>query len=236
MSFLKVSGIVALLSALAQCHPTKSEHSEFLVHTNSFAVQGVAWPNTTGVSFWGGIPYAEPPIDELRFRPPVTKRPTNQTVDGSWFGPSCIQYSNGQKTVYSEYLKGFLLSPGQKQSEDCLTLNIWAPSREQKDEALPVMIWIHGGGFTSGGSASPYKYGDRLAKDQNVVVVALKWVHRQYARNLLTRAVATASISLATQMPPHLTEDSSIRACLISARQSNGSMATSPRSEGTQIV
>ncbi|KAH5352965.1 hypothetical protein HBI29_158760 [Parastagonospora nodorum] len=84
-------------------------------------------------------------------------------------------YNNGQKTVYSEYLKGFLLTPGQQQSEDCLTLNIWAPRESHVSEPLPVMIWIHGGGFTSGGAASPYKYGDRLAKDQNVVVVALNY-------------------------------------------------------------
>jgi carboxylesterase type B len=85
-----------------------------------------------------------------------------------------MQYSNGQKTVYSEYLKGFLLTPGQEQSEDCLTLNVWAPTKKQASGKLPVMIWIHGGGFTSGGSASPYKYGDKLAKDQNVIVVAMK--------------------------------------------------------------
>ncbi|KAJ8116018.1 hypothetical protein OPT61_g2465 [Boeremia exigua] len=175
MSILKVSRFVALLSALAQCHPTSKGNKDLLVHTNSFAIQGVSWPNETGVSFWGGVPYAEPPVDELRFRPPVTKHYTNKTIDGSWFGPSCIQYNNGQKTVYSEYLKGFLLTPGQEQSEDCLTLNVWAPSRKRGAEKLPVMIWIHGGGFTSGGSASPYKYGDRLAKDQNVVVVALNY-------------------------------------------------------------
>ncbi|KAH6629592.1 Alpha/Beta hydrolase protein [Boeremia exigua] len=175
MSILKVSQLIALLSTLAQCHPTSGGHKELLVHTGSFTVQGVAWPNSTDVSFWGNIPYAEPPIGELRFRPPVTKSATNKTIDGSWFGPSCIQYSNGQKTVYSEYLKGFLLTPGQVQSEDCLTLNVWAPSKKRASEKLPVMIWIHGGGFTSGGAASPYKYGDRLAKDQNVIVVALNY-------------------------------------------------------------
>jgi carboxylesterase type B len=49
---------------------------------------------------------------------------------------------------------------------------MWAPPTAA--EKLPVMIWIHGGGFTSGGAASSYKYGDRLAKDQNVIVVAIK--------------------------------------------------------------
>ncbi|OSS52963.1 hypothetical protein B5807_02591 [Epicoccum nigrum] len=175
MSLLKLATTVALLSGLAHCHPTDTKRKDLLVQTNEFAVQGVSWPNTTGVSFWGAIPYAEPPIESLRFRPPVTKRSSNATIDGSWFGPSCIQYNNGQKTVYSEYLTGFLLSPGQAQSEDCLTLNIWAPAGAKKGEKLPVMIWIHGGGFTSGGSASPYKYGDRLAKQQNVIVVAMNY-------------------------------------------------------------
>jgi carboxylesterase type B len=169
-----VKNATPFLLPLAYAHSTtEAQHDDLLIHTNLFSVQGVTWPNSTDVRFFGGIPYAEPPVGVARFRPPITKRPSNETLDASWFGPSCIQYNNGQKTVYSEYLKGFLLTPGQKQSEDCLTLNIWAP-RGKTDEALPVMIWIHGGGFTSGGSASPYKYGDRLAKDQNVVVVAMK--------------------------------------------------------------
>jgi carboxylesterase type B len=172
MKFTKSIGLSLL--PLAYTHPTAaSQEDDFLVHTNVFSVKGVTWPNSTDVRFFGNIPYAEPPVGSARFRPPITKRPTNKTIDGSWFGPSCIQYSNGQKTVYSEYLKGFLLTPGQKQSEDCLTLNIWAP-KGKSIELLPVMIWIHGGGFTSGGAASPYKYGDRLARDQNVIVVAMK--------------------------------------------------------------
>ena len=85
-----------------------------------------------------------------------------------------MQYNSGSATVYSEYLTGFLLSPGQKTSEDCLTLNVWAPASSKEGDKLPVMIWIHGGGFTSGGAASPYKYGDRIVRDQNVIVVALK--------------------------------------------------------------
>ncbi|KAF9693294.1 hypothetical protein EKO04_008897 [Ascochyta lentis] len=170
-----VQTVACFLLPLAHGLPTESNHDGLLVYTNHFAVRGVPWSNTTGVSFWGGIPYAEPPIGELRFRPPVTKRPSNETIDASWFGPSCIQYNSGQKTVYSEHLKGFLLTPGQEQSEDCLTLNIWAPTKGNPAEPLPVMIWIHGGGFTSGGSASPYKYGDRLAKDQNVIVVAINY-------------------------------------------------------------
>jgi carboxylesterase type B len=175
MAAFKLCSLLAL-ALLSNAHPTSS-HTDLFVQTNLFSAKGISWPNETSVRFFGGIPYAEPPIGSNRFRPPVTKKPSNETIDASWFGPSCIQYSNGAATVYSEYLTGFLLSPGQQQSEDCLTLNIWTPrSTEKEDKKLkPVMIWIHGGGFTSGGSASPYKYGHRLAKDQDVLVVAIKY-------------------------------------------------------------
>lgn len=184
---------LALLAFAARtsCTPISSHDDGLLIKTDVFSVQGTVWPNNSAVSFFGNIPYAEPPIDTLRFRPPVTKAPSLEVINGSWFGPSCIQYSNGQPTVYSEYLRGFLLSGGQSQSEDCLTVNIWVPKTARAGEDLPVMIWVHvrhllhmyapvtnlcvqGGGHTSGGAASPYKYGDRLAADQNVIVVSMK--------------------------------------------------------------
>ena len=152
MAALKIFKMAALLLLpSAHGHLTGTELDDLLVHASLFSVKGISWPNSTEVRFFGGIPYAEPPVGTARFRPPITKRRTNQTIDASWFGPSCLQYSNGQKTVCSEYFKDFLLTPGQEQSEDCLTLNIWAPRRKDAAELLPVMIWIHGGGFTSGG-------------------------------------------------------------------------------------
>lgn len=154
--------------------------SDLLVQTNLFAVRGALAQdrNTTvnSVRFFGGIPYAEPPVGSARFRPPITKKPVDHVIDATAFGPSCIQLDTGTKTVYTEFLPGFLLTPGQKTSEDCLSLNVWAPRRSgNASELLPVMIWIHGGGFTGGGSASPYKYGTRIVeKHQDVIVVALK--------------------------------------------------------------
>ncbi|GIZ45428.1 hypothetical protein CKM354_000859500 [Cercospora kikuchii] len=174
---LRFRPLLALLALLgsATSSPVHNPHDELLIKTDVFAVQGTVWPNNSAVYFFGNIPYAEPPIGNLRFRPPVTKSPSSEVRNGTWFGPSCIQYNNGQPTVYSEYLNGFLLSPGQNQSEDCLTVNVWAPKDAKAGDDLPVMIWIHGGGHTSGGAASPYKYGDRLAADQNVIVVAMNY-------------------------------------------------------------
>lgn len=78
-------------------------------------------------------------------------------------------------SLAADFQPGFLLSPGQPISEDCLTLNVWAPKGAKKGDKLPVIIWIHGGGFTSNEAASPYKYGDRLARNQNVIVVSIKY-------------------------------------------------------------
>ncbi|PVH90974.1 alpha/beta-hydrolase, partial [Periconia macrospinosa] len=171
--------LLALCSQISSGTPlTKRQDlsdDDLTAKTNLFTVQGTIFPNQTDVRFFGNIPYAEPPIGSLRFRPPVSVKPRNETVNGTWFGPSCIQYSNGLPTVYSQYLTGFLLSPGQQTSEDCLTLNVWTPKGAKEGDKLPVMIWIHGGGFTSGGSASQYKYGDRIVRDQNVIVVAINY-------------------------------------------------------------
>lgn len=112
-----IFGFLISTITLATCWPHDSSHRDILVKTNSFAVQGAVWPNNSEAHFYGNIPYAEPPVGESRWRPPVTKAPSSEIINGSWFGPSCIQYSNGEETVYSEYLSGFLLSPGQSQSE-----------------------------------------------------------------------------------------------------------------------
>ena len=163
-----------LLFACATCAIASLDGgSDTLVKTSLFAVQGVVG-DTPNVRVFRGIPYAEPPLGSHRFRPPVTKKPEANVVNATYFGNSCIQLNTGAATVYTQYLQGFLLTEGQQQAEDCLTLNIWAP-RAQPNQSLPVMIYLPGGGFTSGGSASPYKYGENIVRDhQDVIVVSIK--------------------------------------------------------------
>ncbi|KAL1615222.1 hypothetical protein SLS54_009153 [Diplodia seriata] len=180
--FLNMRSLAGLLLALplAAARPSArigAANSDLLVQTDLFQVQGKLADNTTTVRFFGGVPYAEPPVGSARFRPPVAKKPEPDVVDATKFGPSCIQLDTGTETVYTKYLPGYLLTPGQTQSEDCLSLNIWAPrALNGSSELLPVMIWIHGGGFTGGGSASPYKYGTDIVRDhQDVIVVALNY-------------------------------------------------------------
>ncbi|KAF9559016.1 alpha/beta-hydrolase [Agrocybe pediades] len=115
---------------------------------NATAVPTVGFGNTTilgaslkpaDVEFFGGIPYAEPPVGQLRLRSPVLldNLPTS-FFHAEQFGPSCLQTE---------------LPPNQV-SEDCLTLNIFRPANTSSDAAgLPVMVWIFGGAFVDGGSS-----------------------------------------------------------------------------------
>ncbi|RDX46049.1 extracellular triacylglycerol lipase precursor [Lentinus brumalis] len=89
-----------------------------------------------GIDFFGGIPFAQPPIGNLRFAPPVLlDTPGNGTLDATQFGAPCVQFN----------VSGV--------SEDCLTLNIFRPSGTTSNASLPVMLWIYGGGFLEGATS-----------------------------------------------------------------------------------
>ncbi|KAJ7576719.1 extracellular triacylglycerol lipase precursor [Mycena floridula] len=92
--------------------------------------------------FFGGIPFAEPPIGRLRLKPPVLKTSIiNGTIfDASNFGPACLQVP--------------ALIPANQLSEDCLTINVFRPSGIHANASLPVLFWTYGGGFTLGASSA----------------------------------------------------------------------------------
>ncbi|KAI0081105.1 alpha/beta-hydrolase [Panus rudis PR-1116 ss-1] len=95
-----------------------------------------------GIDKWLGIPYAEPPIGELRFRAPVSiSRPRLGTTNASNFGNACPQ-------VPSDDLHAPI-------SEDCLYLNVWRPSGVSSATRLPILVWIHGGAFMHGATSDP---------------------------------------------------------------------------------
>lgn len=168
MFFSNVLTLAGLLAVSANAH------SDLVVKTNHFTVRGIIEPNATNVRTFRRVPYAEAPVGNRRFKPPVTKKQESGILDGTKYGPSCIQLNNGQPTAYTEYLSGFLLAPGATTGEDCLSLIIWAP-RAKKYQSLPVIVYIPGGGFTGGGANSPYKYGANIVRDnQDVIVVSMK--------------------------------------------------------------
>lgn len=113
------------------------------------------------VSVFKGIPFAAPPVGEFRWRPPQPVKPWEGVRDASKYGPNCAQGGWGS-------------APGsisEGSSEDCLYLNLWTPAGSKPGAKLPVMVWIHGGGFTGG---SGQNSGDAFAKN-GVILVSVNY-------------------------------------------------------------
>ncbi len=117
------------------------------------------------VHVFRGIPYARPPIGELRWRPPEEPRPWTAPLEASGFGPVAPQNPSPLETL--------LGADKPEQSEACLQLNVWTPGLD--GGRRPVMVWIHGGAFVTGTGSTPWYDGARLAADGDVVVVTINY-------------------------------------------------------------
>jgi para-nitrobenzyl esterase len=113
-----------------------------------------------GVLVFKGIPYAAPPVRERRFAPPAAAEPWDGVRAATSFGANSPQGALN--------LEKFLGGAERPESEDCLYLNVWTPAAD--DARRPVMVWIHGGAFTSGSGGVPWYHGTRFAQRGTVVV------------------------------------------------------------------
>ena len=132
-----------------------------IIETKSGKIQGY---KEDVLEIFKGIPYAEPPIGDLRFCPPVLKKSWDGVLDAMEYGPCAFQ----GYTPLEEYIGK--IGP---ESEDCLTLNIWTPAIDNGKR--PVMFWIHGGSFLTGGSMSPIFDGSALTRRGDIVVVTINY-------------------------------------------------------------
>lgn len=114
-----------------------------------------------GVRIFRGVPFAEPPVGPLRFRPPAKLKPWPAERDATRFAASAMQWN--EKPAPGE--------PSFTHSEDCLYLNIWAPEGKGP---FPVFVWIHGGGFVSGHAFEPMYDGAEFAR-QGIVCVTVAY-------------------------------------------------------------
>ncbi|CAG0902144.1 unnamed protein product [Darwinula stevensoni] len=112
-----------------------------------------------------GIPYAEPPVGELRFKPPERHRGWSGTKDATLEGSVCIQMDD------------FFFNTGIEGGEDCLFLNVFTrkvPKEGEENPRMAVMVWIHGGGFAFGSSHSMF-YNPAYLMDHDIVLVTINY-------------------------------------------------------------
>jgi para-nitrobenzyl esterase len=153
-----------LASACSPAIPTKPSLSQAAAHPDATpqparvctALGCLAGQEAHGMREFLGIPYARPPIGALRFAPPEPVAPWQGTRSATVFGNACPQDDPA-------------LMPQQMLSEDCLSLNVYAPSAASQ---LPVMVFIHGGAFVAGGSS---QYDAKTLASAGVLVVTINY-------------------------------------------------------------
>jgi para-nitrobenzyl esterase len=117
------------------------------------------------VTSWKGVRYGAPPVGDLRWRAPQPPKPWTEVADGGVLGPVCPQPVDPRIPI----------DLGAPRGDDCLTLNIWAPSTTAGSDRKPVLVWIHGGAYVLGSANQPLYNGGVLAAGGDVVVVTVNY-------------------------------------------------------------
>ena len=152
-TFLAGAALLSASSATVHAQPAP------LVATAQGQLAGTV---SDDIASFKGIPYAAPPVDDLRWRAPQAPHRWQGVRNADSFGAICPQPAFDPKTKTIP------------QSEDCLTLNVWKPANLRKGARLPVMVWIHGGGSIVGSGRDPLYDGAALARN-GVIVVSINY-------------------------------------------------------------
>jgi len=140
-----------------------------VVRTQQGQVRG-APGKVEGVMAFKGIPFAAPPVGDLRWAPPAPPASWSGVRDATQFGHVCVQPPAPQRFPPNAATD----TPNfNGMSEDCLNLNIWTPAK-RAGENLPVMVWLYGGAYNEGGGNAPFSEGDKLAA-KGVVMITLNY-------------------------------------------------------------
>jgi para-nitrobenzyl esterase len=162
------SGIAAAFPVIAMCFSAviatqaQSPADALVVNTSTGQLRGVA--RTGGGAEFLGIPYAEPPVGELRWHEPLPAKPWTGIRDASTFGAPCAQPDLGAWNHHD----------AENGKEDCLFLNVITPEWPAPRKPLPVMLWLHGGG-NAGGTASAALYKDGTLIRHGVLLVTVNY-------------------------------------------------------------
>lgn len=155
--------LIFLLMLTASQSNAQSDKRSVLTQTTieNGLIEGI---DDSGIAIYKGIPFAQPPVGDLRWRPPAEPENWNGIREAKKFGSGCMQLP-----VFSDMnfrSKGF--------SEDCLYLNVWTPAKSL-DKNLPVLVYYYGGGFMAGDGSEPRYDGASMARNHGIVTVTVNY-------------------------------------------------------------
>jgi len=177
------TGLIAVGIAFAAggCAPDRPTTAEGAppprVQVEDETLEGAYFGETTTEVVFMGIPYAAPPLGDLRWKPPAQLSPREGVQPANEYGPVCVQPPGNQ--IFARNIAEIfgsdpnLVPPLAETSEDCLYLNVWS-ANFGRDDKLPVMVWIHGGSNISGAGSEVTTDGAKLAP-KGVVVVTINY-------------------------------------------------------------
>ena len=151
---------ITLLLLLITAHLAYAQNKP-IAKTANGTLQGIT--DSTGIKMFRGIPYAQPPVGDLRWKNPQEPKNWKGTRMADKFGPQAMQ-----RAIYSDMI---FRSAGK--SEDCLYLNVWTPAKSAT-EKLPVLVYFYGGGF-SAGDGSEYRYDGESMAQKGIVAVTVNY-------------------------------------------------------------
>lgn len=153
------AGLTSTASVTATANPPAAQ-STTVVEIEAGLVEGAV---ADEILSFKGIPYAAPPVGDQRWRAPQPVTPWTGVRAATAFGHDCMQ-------VVKKAIEPIQTTP----SEDCLFVNVWRPASLTTTTSLPVMVWVHGGGYVGGGTSIPYYDGSAFAR-QGMVVVSFNY-------------------------------------------------------------
>jgi para-nitrobenzyl esterase len=160
--------------------------ADLVIRTQQGDLEGTA---ENGVRIWRGIPFAQPPADDLRGRSPRPPQTWTGVRSASQFGPQAVQLGNPDSSGGSSV----------NQSENCLHLHVWAPG-EDGDRLRPVIVWIHGGGFIAGTGSDPGFDGTLFAGGDDLLYVTINYRLGVFGYLLNDRDLASQNLGLLDQI------------------------------------